>query len=192
MTTTAPISFGEVNLSDPNEMMKVTNNGKVALEWAGSNRRIYTLPINATEFVPFHVVCKYMGDPRAIKGTPQAYITPEKERGLIPPLGDELRRLTVFYGIYQSETRNLPKHAPKVTITTLSDIPIQFPIQGSDFTRPAGFTAKDERMTDVRSELIRLQNQIDNLSTHKEELARYGDAIDLEAGDPMIDSPPSP
>ena len=58
MTTTAPISFGEVNLSDPDEMMKVTNNGKVALEWAGTNRRMYTLRPNVTEFVPFHVVCK--------------------------------------------------------------------------------------------------------------------------------------
>ena len=78
-----------------------------------------------------------------------------------------------------------------MTITTLNDIPIEFPVSNPD-ARPANFTETENRMTDVRSELDRMQRQIEQLTERKDSLSKAQEGSDPEAGDPMVDTPQTP
>ena len=127
---TAPM-FSDVVLSDPDEMMKVTNVGSVPLEWAGV-RRVYVLEPKKTVFIPFHVCCKYLGDPRSEFKKQTVFQTPNGERGVVPERKGELIRLSVFYGLYHDKLNMLPKVAPKVSVYTLTDRELTFPISNPD------------------------------------------------------------
>ena len=74
MTTTAPM-FSDVSLSDPDELMRVTNNGKVSFEWKGV-RRVYLLEPGKPVWVPLHVCIRYLGDPRSKFKSTETFVTP--------------------------------------------------------------------------------------------------------------------
>ena len=187
MTTTAPM-FSDIELSDPDEMMKVTNTGKVRVEWDGF-RRVYVLEPNKPQFIPFHVVCKYLGDPRSQYQKTETYNTPSGEKGVIPERKGELVRLGVLYGVYQLGLHDLPRLAPKVTVTTLTDRVLEFPIHNPDATSYS-YASSDTSMIDVRTELDRVRRQMAELENRQAALTHNMLADDPEAGEAQVDSPP--
>lgn len=187
MTITAPL-FSELNLSDPEEQMKVTNNSGKAIEWFGV-RRQYILEPHATSFIPFHVICRYMGDPRSDYKKTETFKTPNGEMGVVPERRGELIRLSVLYGLYHGKIKDLPKRAPKVTVMTLNDVPIEFPITNSQ-GKTYRYDTLDNKNIDVRTELERLQGQIANLEHKQTALIEAGAADDPDGGEASEDSAP--
>lgn len=185
--TTAPI-FSDLVLSDPDEMMKVTNTGKVALEWAGV-RRVYVLEPKKPMFIPFHVVCRYMGDPRSQYKKTEGFITASGEKGVIPERRNELVRLSILYGLYHDKVKQLPTIAPKVSVFTLTDKELQFPINDPDSVS-YGYTTSETQNIDVRTELDRVKQQLMDLETRQAALTSNLLADDAEAGEATADTPP--
>ena len=186
VTTAQTISYSDLNLSDPDEIMKVTNNGRTIIEWWGT-RRQYLIGPKETKMVPFHVVCKYMGDPRSDFKKTETFKTPNGEMGVIPAREAELRRLSVFYGVYQGRIKDLPKVAPKITVMTLNDVTLDFPISNQK-SKTYKYDTLENRNIDVRTELERLQKQISDLEGRQTVL--QSSDIDPESGEAPEDGPP--
>ena len=184
---TAPM-FSDVVLSDPDEMMKVTNVGSVPLEWAGV-RRVYVLEPKKTVFIPFHVCCKYLGDPRAEFKKQTVFQTPNGERGVVPERKGELIRLSVFYGLYHDKLNMLPKVAPKVSVYTLTDRELTFPISNPDSIN-YGYQTIETQNIDIRTELERVKQQMAELENRQHALTSNMMADDPEAGEATADTPP--
>jgi hypothetical protein len=188
MTITAPM-FSDLNLSDPEEMMKVTNNGTKNVRWIGVGRREYVIEPAKSMFIPFHIIVRYLGDPRSDFKKTETFQTPSGDMGVIPERRGELIRLSILYGLYHGNIPQLPKKAPKVTVTTLNDVEIDFPIfnpQGKTYK----YTTLDSKNIDVRTELERLQNQIASLESKQTNLINSGAADDPDAGEAPEDSAP--
>jgi hypothetical protein len=172
MVTTAPLaSFSELDLSDPDEQMKVTNNTAKDIEWTGI-RRIYTLPAKGTTFIPFHVVVRYLGDPRSDYRKTESFVTPTGDRGVIPERRGELIRLSVLYGLYHGRINELPKKAPKVTVTTMNDVAIQFPIfqpKGTVYS----YQTQQQGIIDARTEFDRMSKKINELEQRQNALLEH-------------------
>jgi hypothetical protein len=111
--TSAPIVIADPSLvlDDPDEMMQVTNLGKVDLHWSvggPKSGRTYHIAANAKPvLVPFHVLCLFLGDPRSSSRRTVSYQPKgQQNRGVIPPRELELQRIACFYGVYEE---NIPK-----------------------------------------------------------------------------------
>lgn len=179
--------FSDLTLSDPDEMMKVTNTGKVKIRWKGV-RRIFEVAPQKTEFIPFFVCVRYLGDPRSVRKRTETFQTPNGDKGVIPERGTELSRLSIFYGLYQAKIRDLPKHAPKVHVTTLLDHEVSFPIFNADSVS-YGYDTSQTPMTDVRTELERMQAQMAQMEQQYRVLQDASLADDPEAGEATADGP---
>ena len=184
---TAPM-FSDLVLSDPDEMMKVTNVGKVPLEWAGV-RRVYVLEPGRSTFIPFHVCCKYLGDPRSEYKKQTVYKTVSGERGVIPERKGELIRLSVFYGLYHDKLHMLPQAAPKVTVFTLTDRELTFPMTNPDSVN-YGYDTVETQNIDIATELQRVKQQMAELENRQHALTSNMMADDPEAGEATADTPP--
>jgi hypothetical protein len=180
--------FSDITLSDPDEMMKVTNTGKIPLEWAGY-RRVYILEPGKPVFIPFHVVVRYMGDPRSVYKKTESFVTPSGDRGVIPERRAELVRLSIWYGLYHDKIRFLPQCAPSVTVTTLTDRVLQFPINDPDSVA-YGYNTMETQNIDVRTELDRVKSQLAALEQRQQALTSNLLADDGEAGEATPDTPP--
>jgi hypothetical protein len=187
MTLTAP-SFVDLDLSDPDEQMKVTNTGKSPVEWTG-NRRLYLINPGKSEFIPFHVIVRYLGDPRSEYRKQETYKTPDGKLGVIPEKRGELIRLSILYGLYHGRIPELPKTAPRVTVTTLNDVEIHFPIFNPQSPRYQ-YQTTDSRNIDVRTELERLQSQISQMEARQSALIDNALADDPDGGEAPEDTPP--
>jgi hypothetical protein len=185
--TTAPLSV-DIILSDPDEMMKVTNTGRTPIEWMGV-RRMYVLEPKKPVFVPFHVVCRYMGDPRSQYQKTETFRTPSGDRGVIPERRGELIRLSILYGLYHDKVKDLPKVAPKVTVMTLTDRELSFPITNPDGVQYS-YDTNDQQNIDVRTELDRVKRQLEELEQRQHSLTANILADDVEAGEATADTPP--
>lgn len=188
MTITAP-SFSDLDLSDPDEQMKVTNNSRADLKWRGVRDQNYLIKPDGTAFVPFHIIVRYLGDPRSEFKKSESFVTPRGDKGVIPERSSELRRLSILYGIYQGKINELPKIAPKVTVTTFNDIKIDFPIfdpQGTSYR----YQTPENRMVDPRQEFERLQEQINRLERQQLAIQDAQAADDPEGGEAPEDSHP--
>ena len=188
MTITAPL-FTDLELSDPDEMMKVTNNGKTPIRWVGVNRRQYNIAPGDSEFVPFHIIIRYMGDPRSDYKKTETFQTPDGKMGVIPERRGELIRLSILYGLYHGRVRELPKMAPKVTVLTLNNIAIEFPINNAD-GRTYGYQTTDNKNIDVRTELDRLRAQQAATDERMQALLQAQEARDPESDEAGEDTAP--
>jgi hypothetical protein len=187
MTITAPL-FSELDLSDPDEQMKVTNNGATDIEWLGV-RRIYTIKAKTSEFIPFHIIVRYLGDPRSDYKKTEMFQTPNGEKGVIPERRGELIRLSINYGLYHGKIKELPKVAPKVTVTTLNDVEIHFPIYDPQGTVYAYQTPQQSNI-DARTEFERLQKRQTELEGRMAALLDNAAADDPDSGEAPDDSHP--
>lgn len=188
MTITAPL-FTDLDLSDPDEMMKVTNNGKQAIRWVGVNRRQYNILPGDSEFVPFHIIIRYMGDPRSDYKKTETFQTPDGKMGVIPERRGELIRLSVLYGLYHGRIRELPKNAPKVTVLTLNNVGIDFPINDPD-ARTYNYKTMDNKNIDVRTELDRLRANQARSDERIQALLQAQESQDPESDEAGEDTPP--
>ena len=188
MTTTAPM-YSDLNLSDPNEFMRVTNNSRKDLVWTGV-RRQYRIKPDETGFIPFHVCVRYLGDPRSEYKKTESFITADGENGVIPERRGELVRLSVYYGIYHGRLGDLPKVAPKVTVTTMNGVAIDWPIFNADSTSYR-YNTSDTTNIDVRTELDRLRSQIQQLQDREHGVQAHMLADDPDAGEAPLDGPPT-
>ena len=187
MVATAPsLTYSELDLSDPDDQMKVTNNTSHALEWEGV-RRIYTIPAKGTEFIPFHVIVRYLGDPRSEYRKSETFMTPSGEKGVIPERRGELIRLSVMYGLYHGKIPDLPKKAPKVTVTTLNDQVIDFPIFHPNGTAYA-YQTNQQGIIDARTEFDRLTKRINEMEARQSALLEHSSGDDPDSEDPPEDS----
>lgn len=183
---TAPM-FSDITLSDPDEQMMVTNNGKAPVEWLGFKRQ-YILEPNKPIWVPFHVICKYMGDPRSVKGQAVPFKTISGEKGVVPDRRAEMIRLSVFYGLYHNNLAQLPNKAPRVTVMTGSQRELTFPITNPEGVS-YGYDTDQTQNIDVRTELDRVKAQLAELSARQEGLQSALVADDPESGEATEDSP---
>ena len=187
MTITAP-SFSEVDLSDPDEQMKVTNNGTSELEWVGV-RRIYSIKPKESAHIPFHVIVRYLGDPRSDYKKQENFVTPSGARGVIPEKRGELIRLSIVYGLYHGRIKDLPKVAPKVTVSTLNDVVLEFPInkpQGTVYS----YQTSEQSNIDARTEFERLQARQKELENRMAALVDNMAADDPDGGEAPADGHP--
>lgn len=187
MTITAP-AFSELDLSDPDEQMQVTNNGTSPIEWDGV-RQTYLIKAKETKFVPFHVIVRYLGDPRSDYKKEEMFETPSGERGVIPERRKELVRLSINYGLYHGKINDLPKVAPKVTVLTLNDIPVEFPIFNPKGTVYSYHTSK-QALIDSRTEFERINARIAELEGRQAKLVDNMAADDPDSGEAPDDSHP--
>jgi hypothetical protein len=186
MTMTAP-SFSDITLSDPDEMMKVTNNQKTPLTWLGF-RREYTIQPGQQAFVPFWVCCLYLGDPRSVRGQAVPFRTPSGDKGVVPDRRAELVRLSIHYGLYHNNLAQLPNKAPRVTVLTLTDREIQFPIDHPDGVTYSYDTDQTQNI-DVKTELDRTRQMAMDMQRRIEQLESAQAADDPEAGEATEDTP---
>lgn len=184
----AALSFSDLDLSDPDEQMKVTNNGKTNIEWKGT-RRLYTIKPGESVFIPFHVIVKHLGDPRSEFKKTETFVTPTGARGVIPERRGEMIRLSIFYGLYHGRVNDLPKVAPKVTVMTTNDVKIEFPIYNTEAPNYR-YQTPENRMVDPRQEFERLQEQINRLERQQMAAAEAINADDPEGGEAPEDSHP--
>lgn len=187
MTTTAPM-FTDVNLSDPDEQMNATNTGKIDAVLDGL-RRTYTIKPRETKMVPFHVLIKYLGDPRSAYKKVESFQTPSGDKGVIPERRGELIRLAVFYGLYHDKIQQIKNVAPKLTVMTGNGEEIHWPAY-----EPNGvsylYDTSDTQMIDVRTELDRVRQQLASLEGRQNSLQHAMTADDQEAGEALADTPP--
>ncbi len=188
MTLTAP-TFADLNLSDPDELMQVTNNTSKPITWDGTSRRTYSIPPKQSVPIPFHVCVKYMGDPRSDYKKTESYKTPDGKIGVIPAREAELRRLSINYGLYQGKIKDLPKVAPKVTILTFNGVELEWPIKNPK-ARTYRYDTIDSRGIDVRTELERLQAQISALEGRQTALNESAALEDPESTEAPEDTVP--
>lgn len=187
MVTTAPLtSFSELDLSDPDEQMRVTNNSSKEIEWTGV-RRTYLIEPNSSAIIPFHVIVRYLGDPRSDYRKTEMFKTPSGELGVIPERRGELIRLSVMYGLYHGKINELPKKAPKVTVMTLNDQVIDFPI-----FHPNGpvyaYQTNEQTMIDARTEIEKLRKH--QMETDQRIRRLMENSEDTESGEAPEDSHP--
>jgi hypothetical protein len=185
---TAPVLLGEINMSDPDEMLKVTNNGKATIEWTGV-RRQYVLVPGKPVFVPFHVCIRYLGDPRSEYRKTESFTLPDGSMGVIPERRGEIIRMSVFYGLYHDKIKQLPKMAPKVTVTRLDDTAIDWPIFNPDGPR-VQYNTPDGGLIDARTEFERMRGQMAQMETRMAALQSGMAADDPEGGEATEDAAP--
>jgi hypothetical protein len=186
MVTTAP-SFSELDLSDPDEQMNVTNNGSTPLEWDGV-RRTYLIQPKETKPIPLHVIIRYLGDPRSDYRKTETFITPSGDRGVIPEKRGELIRLSVMYGLYHGKIADLPKKAPKVTVMTLNNQAIEFPIfkpQGTVYA----YQTSQQGIIDARTEFDRLTKRINEMEARQSALMEHAANDDPDSDEAPEDRP---
>lgn len=189
MVSTAPsVPFSPIDLSDPDEMMQVTNTSTKDISWYGV-RRLYHIPGKGTAMLPFHIIVRYLGDPRSDYRKTETFTTPSGDRGVIPERRGELIRLSVMYGLYHGKIAELPKKAPKVVVTRLSGEEIQFPIFDPS-GKTYAYQTPQQGIVDARTEFERIQKKIMELEQRQNSLMEHAVNDDEESAEAPEDAHP--
>lgn len=142
--------------------------------------------------VPWPVIALYFGDPRSQHGK---IVKASDSRGehQVPTRGDELLRLSVFYGTYEQDVDYLANVIPDVTITTQNGVEIIPPCFDPDGTHIYGFQRNMQKSSDVATLLDQmeesqaaLQSQIDDLKAAQAQRELNGGDND----DPLVEDNP--
>jgi len=134
--------------------------------------------------VPWEVIALYFGDPRS-QGERVVEASDSRGTHMVPPRGNELLRLSVFYGVYEHGVETLAAVIPDVTITTLDGIEIIPPCFDPDGEHVYGFERNMQRSQDVATLIEDMQNQIDALKQAQAMREQYG-----ENDDPLPEDTP--
>lgn len=146
-------------------------NGRLPLlRW---DRVAYDCGPHQEVIVPWPVIALYFGDPRSQDGK---QVEAEDSRGkhLVPPRGNELNRLSVFYGVYEDGVDRLAEVVPDVTIMTLDRVEVIPPCFDPDGTHVYGFERSTSKPQDVASIITDLQDQIDALKVSQSSMEIHG------------------
>lgn len=181
MPTTTPIRI------DTGDTFRITNVGDRTYTFVW-NKRTWRLQPTQSEFVPFDVIRLYFGDPRSIIGTSKSY-QDSRGKGEIAKREDEIERLAVLYGVYADGIHELMTKAPACRITTANGDEIVMPIFD-----PTGATIPGEtnpvdinNITDINAVVANLQEQINNLQRHRDNVRANGpnttDDVEVDGDD---------
>lgn len=216
----APQVFSDPDLTfnDLSERLWVSNLSNREVRWAYAKQE-WVLPVKGKQMaVPLEVCVKYLGDPRSAWGVTNQFTIPGQNRpGVVPERYAELRRLSILYGIYEGlltkidrvkfsdipRDRNDPDRnlfpdqkpsdtvVPKINVTTLDGQEIRFPIYEPEAS-PYRYDTEVTGMTDVRTELEKLQRQQQISADRIEALLRAKDEGDADIPAAAEDSVTAP
>lgn len=145
------------------------------------NRISYRVEAGEKQIVPWEVIALYFGDPRS---QVDKIVEAEDSQGVhkVPTRGNELLRLSVFYGVYEQGVEELAAVVPDVRITTLQGVEIVPPCFDPDNEYTYGYQKSMHRSGDVATMLANLeeaqasmQQQIDTLRQHAVAIQEHGD-----------------
>jgi hypothetical protein len=131
--------------------------------------------------VPWPVIALYFGDPRSQHGK---IIKASDSRGehQVPTRGDELLRLSVFYGTYEQDVDFIANVVPDVTISTQGGVEIIPPCFDPEGEHIYGFQRNMQKSNDVATLLAemeasqeRQQREIDSLKAQQQSREIHGD-----------------
>jgi hypothetical protein len=124
--------------------------------------------------VPWPVIALYFGDPRSQHGK---MVEAQDSRGMhqVPTRGNELLRLSVFYGTYEHNIDILAAVIPDVTILTLDNVEIIPPCFDPEGEYIYGFQRSMQKSQDVATLIESMQEQIDALRAGQAARNQYGD-----------------
>jgi hypothetical protein len=149
-----------------------TGDGKTALlRW---DRIAYECDSGQETIVPWPVIALYFGDPRSKHGV-VAEATDSRGTHMVPARGDELLRLSVFYGSYEHNVDVLAGVIPDVTIMTLDGMEIVPPCFDPDGNTVYGYERNLQKSGDVATLLANAQAQVDALKARLDKLETQGD-----------------
>ncbi len=154
------------------ESRLTTGDGKTdLLRW---NKIAYRCEPGEEVIVPWPVIALYFGDPRSRHGQ---ISEAQDSQGLhqVPSRGNELLRLSVFYGTYEHQVEILASVIPDVSIFTLDDIEIIPPCFDPDGDFIYGFHRNMQKSGDVATLIDDLQSQIDSLKEAQARRDEHGD-----------------
>lgn len=113
------------------------------------------------KLVPFDVVRLFWGDPRSIPSTFGRTTDAKGRPGDIPPREQEIRRLSVFYGLYELDREKLMQMAPRVTITTAEGTEVICPLYDPDGEHIYGHMEPEgPGQHDIATQIAQMRNQI--------------------------------
>ncbi len=140
------------------------------LRW---NRIAYRCEPGQKVIVPWPVIPLYFGDPRSQHGKLVKASDSQGEH-VVPTRGDELLRLSVFYGTYEQHVDTLALIVPDVTILTLDGIEIIPPCFDPEGEHVYGFQRNMQKSTDVATLIDNMQAQIDALKAGQAQREIHG------------------
>jgi hypothetical protein len=119
--------------------------------------------------VPWPVIALYFGDPRSQHGQVLEALD-SRGKHCVPARGDELLRLSVFYGVYQDGVDRLINIVPNVRITTLDGIEIIPPCFDPEGDFIYGFERNMQKSSDVATLIEQLERQSNHLQSQLDDL----------------------
>lgn len=154
------------------QLRLTTGDGKTDL--LRYNRIVYRCEPGEKVIVPWAVIALYFGDPRSQM---DKVIEAEDSQGIhkVPARGNELLRLSVYYGVYEQGVDSLAAVIPHVRITTLAGVEIIPPCFDPECEYMYGFNKSTQKSGDVATLINNLQEQIDALKTQQHSMQLHGD-----------------
>jgi hypothetical protein len=142
-----------------------------------------------SKLVPFDLVRVYFGDPRSKPRIQQKTEDRRGNKGDIAPRENEVRRLRVLYGAYDSEGEWLDKIVPLVTIFTADDIEVITVAQDPEGEYVYGHIENEDETHDVATRLLKLEEQTKMLKAQLR--AEEAKGTPNTGDDVTTDEPPS-
>jgi hypothetical protein len=142
------------------------------------------------KLVPFDLVRVYFGDPRSVIGT---FGRTESKKGVvgdIPPREQEIRRLCVLYGVYDTHMDLLPFAVPDVRIETADGTEVVCPATDPEGKHIYGYAHDTAEIHDVATQLQHMREQIKMLENQAKAQEKRG--VKNDGADVEVDGPPSP
>ena len=141
------------------------------------------------KYVPFHVIRIYWGDPRSV---PSQFGRTESRKGQIgdiAPREQELRRLGVLYGIYDTNMDLIGKAVPDVEITTASDVKVFCPAVDPDGSHIYGYSKDSAAVHDPATRFAQLESEMRMVMAQLEAQKEKG--VINDGADVAVDEPPA-
>jgi len=138
-------------------------------------------------FVPFDVVRVYFGDPRSIMTQGQRFEDRKGKVGDIAPRPEETRRLSVLYGLYDTDAVKVSEIVPDVTITTADEHEVFCPATDPGGLHVYGHISDSAENYDIASTIEQMKMQIRMLE--EQQKANYKKGDDNSGDDVETDAP---
>lgn len=110
-------------------------------------------------YVPFDVIRVYFGDPRSIMTGPQRFEDRRGNVGDIAPRPEETRRLSVLYGVYDTDAARVHEVVPDVLIMNAEDVPIFCPATDPSGLHVYGHLSESNESHDLATQLEQMKMQ---------------------------------
>lgn len=111
-------------------------------------------------FVPFDIVRVWFGDPRSIMTGGQRFEDRKGNIGDIAPRPEETRRLSVLYGVYDTDCTKVRDMAPEVSIYTAAGEEIVCPATDPEGLMVYGHIADSKENYDMATTIEQLKMQV--------------------------------